>query len=212
MSNTEIACTLPNDRTVQVIHVGKTMTVSKSFKLDVECYGICYHDNAFYITSGWSTDKEVQIMDTEGVVQQKLRPEKGILRCPLYVTVDGKLDHIYVSDYETGIVGMDMLGKVTFKFSDTETKGFMGICSSPQGEVFICTLQPNGISRVQTETNRVYGSITTLNEPELEPVISLPTFNKGGQRPRSIAFSRKSQKILVSYVGQSVDMMNIYHF
>ncbi|KAH3749680.1 hypothetical protein DPMN_184186 [Dreissena polymorpha] len=31
-------------------------------RLDVECYGICYHDNAFYITSGWSTDKEVQIM------------------------------------------------------------------------------------------------------------------------------------------------------
>lgn len=84
----------------------------------------------------------------------------------------------------------------------------MGICSSPTGDVFICTLQPNGISKVMTEF-RHFGSLKSLNEHELEPLISLP--NKGGQRPRSIAFSKRTSKIVISFVGQSVDVINIYH-
>ena len=84
----------------------------------------------------------------------------------------------------------------------------MGICSTPRGDVFVCTLQPNGISRVRTE-NKFMGSLSSLNANELESLMSLP--NKGGQRPRSIAISKRSNRLMISFVGQSVDVMNIYH-
>ncbi|WAR09985.1 hypothetical protein MAR_035061 [Mya arenaria] len=160
VSATEVACTLPNDR------------------LDVECYGICHADGAFYVTSGWSTDKEVQLIDAEGVLKKKLRPEPGVFKCPLC--------------------------------ADNNSKGYMGICSSPQGEIYICTLQPNGISKVHTENKR-YGSLQSLNTSELEPLITLQTLSKGGQRPRSIAYSWNKSKIVISFVGQSVDVMSIYN-
>ncbi|XP_052814415.1 uncharacterized protein LOC128241500 [Mya arenaria] len=210
VSATEVACTLPNDRTVHVITVGKQLTVNKTFRLDVECYGICHADGAFYVTSGWSTDKEVQLIDAEGVLKKKLRPEPGVFKCPLYVTVHNKFGHIYVSDYETGIVCMDMTGTVILKCADNNSKGYMGICSSPQGEIYICTLQPNGISKVHTENKR-YGSLQSLNTSELEPLITLQTLSKGGQRPRSIAYSWNKSKIVISFVGQSVDVMSIYN-
>lgn len=55
------------------------------------------------------------ITDSEGVVKRKLRPDSGVLKCPLYVTVDPRFAHVYVSDYESGIIGMDMSGNIIFK-------------------------------------------------------------------------------------------------
>lgn len=208
ISTSEIACTLPNEKVVHIISVGRDMNIKKSIKLEVECYGVTCYENELFVTSGWSTEKEVQVINFEGVVQRKLRPKAGVMKCPLYVTVDAKMSHVYVSDYENGVIGMDMDGSVIYRYNDTVTKGYMGICSSPGGTVYICTLQPNGISKVRTE-NKLVASLPSLNENDLEPLISLP--NKGGQRPRSIAYSKKSNKLLISFVGQSVDVLSIYH-
>ncbi|XP_053385870.1 uncharacterized protein LOC128550605 [Mercenaria mercenaria] len=198
---------MPNEKSVAIISVGKELSLKKTIKLEVECYGITFYENEFFVTSGWSTEKEIQVIDSEGVVKRKLRPEAGVLKCPLYVTVEPKFGRVYVSDYENGVVGLDMGGEPIFRYNDTTTKGYMGICSTPSGDVFICTFQPNGISKVMKE-NKLVGSLPP-DESELEPVITLP--NKGGQRPRSIAYSRKTNRILISFVGQSVDVMSIYH-
>jgi len=85
----------------------------------------------------------------------------------------------------------------------------MGVCTTAVGELLLCTLQPNAVSKVTNE-NRVYESLTSLNKYKLEPFISLPTFSNGGKRPRSLSLDRKNNRLVVSFVGQSVDRISVY--
>lgn len=62
VSSLVVACTMPNDRSVSLISVGKEMSVTKTIKLEVECYGITFYENEFFVTSGWSMEKEVQVI------------------------------------------------------------------------------------------------------------------------------------------------------
>jgi len=56
-------CITPFTRSVQILQVlTRDVSMKKTIKLDIECYGITQHNHLLYVTSGWSTEKEVQVM------------------------------------------------------------------------------------------------------------------------------------------------------
>ena len=196
----QIVVTIPKERSLQFMEVGKTLVLRKKLPMDMECYGITCYNHELYVTSGFSSDREIQIVSLNGDVRKRVRPGIADLRYPLYIVVDPRFRTIFVSDYNHGIVGLDInSGEVKFKCKDTDVHGYYkGITVGHKGYIYVCTWNLHGVSR------------THLDGRGLETIIPMP--GKDGQKPHALAFSKKSERLLISLSGGKRGCLLIYRY
>ena len=199
VGNNSAAVTLPHEKTIQFVHVGKTMEPKKRVQVDTECSGITFYENELFITSGFAADREIQILSIDGKLRKRMKPGIVDLRYPLYIVVEPRMKIMFVSDYNHGIVGMDMRGFVKFKCQETDIHNYYkGITLSNHGHLYVCTWQMNGVSRVHTDGRG------------LETIIPMP--EKGGLKPYAIGYSKRSKTVVVSLCGKNRGYMSVYKF
>ena len=199
VGNNIAAVTLPHEKTIQFIQVGKAMEPTKRIQVDIECSGITFYENELYITSGFAANREIQILSLDGKLRKRLKPGIVDLRYPLYIVVEPRTKIMFVSDYNHGIVGIDMRGFVKFKCQETDIHNYYkGIALSNHGHLYVCTWQMNGVSRVHTDGRG------------LETIIPMP--EKGGLKPYAIGYSKRSKTVVVSLCGKNRGYMSVYKF
>ena len=199
VANALVAVTLPHEKTIQFLNVTKTLEPKKRFQVDIECCGITFHENELYITSGFSADREIQILSLDGKLRKRMKPGIVDLRYPLYIVVEPRTKIMFVSDYNHGIVGIDMRGAVKFKCQETDIHNYYkGIALSTHGHLYVCTWQMNGVSQVHTDGRG------------LETVIHMP--EKGGLKPYAIGYSKRSKTVVISLCGKNRGYMSVYRF
>lgn len=196
----QVVVTIPTERSLQFIEVGKHMMLMKKVQMELECYGITFYNHELYVTSGFSNEREIHIVSLNGEVRKKIRPGIADLRYPLYICVDPKFRMIFVSDYNHGVVGLDVnSGEVKFKCKDTDVHGYYkGVTIGQKGHINVCTWNLHGVSRVH------------LDGRGLETIIPMP--GKEGRKPYSIAFSKKSERLIVSLCGGKRGCLSVYRY
>ncbi|XP_052260956.1 uncharacterized protein LOC127865099 [Dreissena polymorpha] len=200
ISHHEVAATLPAEKLIQMLRIGpKEIVKLRGLLLDIECYGITYHMPDLYVTSGWSAEREIQIINPDGELRKKIRLSKSIFRYPLYISIDPKAEVMYVSDYLNGVLVLDMTGKVIMQCKDAD-KGsyYKGVEVTVPGQVYACQWQDNGITRVHTDGRG------------LETVLSWDKMDR--RKPLAIAYTSKTKRLVVSFCGEKRDLMSIYKF
>ena len=199
VANSLVAVTLPHEKTIQFLYVTKTMEQKKRLQLDIECYGITFHANELYVTSGFSANREIQVLSLDGSLRKRLKPGIVDLRYPLYIVVEPRTNIMFVSDYNHGIVGIDMRGAVKFKCQETDIHNYYkGLALSVHGYLYVCTWSMNGISQVHTDGRG------------LETIIPMP--EKGGLKPYAIGYSKRSKTVVISLCGKNRGFMSVYKF
>ena len=199
VGNNIAAVTLPHEKTIQFVYVGKTMEATKRVQVDIECSGITFYENELYITSGFAANREIQILSLDGKLRKRIKPGIVDLRYPLYIVVEPRMKIMFVSDYNHGVVGIDMRGFVKFKCQETDIHNYYkGIALSNHGHLYVCTWQMNGVSRVHTDGRG------------LETIIPMP--EKGGLKPYAIGYSKRSKTVVVSLCGKNRGYMSVYKF
>ncbi|XP_045179371.2 uncharacterized protein LOC123538992 [Mercenaria mercenaria] len=196
----QIVVTIPTERSLQFIELGKTLILRKKVPLEIECSGITCYNHELYVTSGFSSDREIQIVSLNGEVRKRIRPGIADLRYPLYIVVDPRFRTVFVSDYNHGVVGLDAVtGEVKFKCKDTDVHGYYkGVTVGHKGYIYVCTWNLHGVSRVH------------LDGRGLETIIPMP--GKEGRKPHSTAFSRKSERLIVSLCGGKKGCLSVYRY
>ncbi|XP_045167249.2 uncharacterized protein LOC123530540 [Mercenaria mercenaria] len=200
ISHTEVAATLPNEKMIQMFKVGaKDMEKKKSLVLDIECYGITYFETEIYVTSGWSSEREIQVLNPSGEFSRKIRLPKGVFRYPLYITIDPKSRIMYVADYINGIIALDMAGKIVFQCKNTDIGTYYkGLTITTPGQIYVCTWQQNGVQRVHTDGKG------------LETVLTWKTSDR--RKPLAAAYTSKTKRLVLSFCGDKRDVLSIYKF
>ena len=195
-----VVVTLPSDKCLQFVELGKELVLGNKLQLDIECSGITCFQYELYVTSGFSVDRQIQIVSLKGVVRKRIRPGIADLRYPLFIAVDPKVRTVFVTDYNHGVVGIDLnSSEVLFKCKDTDVHGYYkGITLGHKGQIYTCTWNLNGVSRVH------------LDGRGLETIIPMP--DKEGRKPHSIAYSNKSSRLLVSLCGGKRSCLAVYRF
>lgn len=196
----QIVVTIPTDKTLQFIEVGKTLTLTKKVTIELECSGITCYNQELFVTSGFSSQREIQILSLSGEVRKKFRPGIADLRYPLYIDVDPRFRTVFVTDYNHGVVGLDInTGEVKFKCKDTDIHGYYkGITLGNKGNIYVCTWNLHGVSRVH------------LDGRGLETIIPMP--GKEGRKPHSVTFSKKTERLVVSLCGGKRGCISIYRY
>jgi hypothetical protein len=200
ISHSEVCATLPNEKLIQMFQIGpKELERTKSFGLDMECYGITFHETDLYVTSGWSTDREIHVIKPTGEFIKKIKLPKGVFRYPLYITIDPKSQIIYVSDYINGIIGVTMDGKILNQYRDEDIGTYYkGVTLTTTGQIYVCTWQQNGVQRVHTDGKG------------LETVLTWKTSER--RKPLVVAYTSKTKRLILTFCGDKRDVLSIYKF
>ncbi|WAR25408.1 hypothetical protein MAR_011112 [Mya arenaria] len=200
ISHHEVAATLPAEKIVQLLKIsGRDIEKKKGFLLDIECYGIAFHAQDIYVTSGWSAEREIQVLAPTGELRRKIRLSKTVFRYPLYITVDPKTEVIYVSDYINGVISLDMTGKILTQCREPDTGCYYkGIEMTTSGQVYVCQWQQNAIARVHTDGRG------------LETVLIWD--QKDRRKPLAIAYTTKTKRLALSFCGEKRDFLTLYKF
>ncbi|KAH3749695.1 hypothetical protein DPMN_184201 [Dreissena polymorpha] len=196
----QVVVTIPTEKALQFIDLGKELLLRNKINLDFECFGVTCFNQELYVTSGFSSEREIRIMSLSGEVRKRIRPGIVDLRYPLYIAVDPKYKTIFVSDYNHGVVGVDTnSGELKFKCKDTDVHGYYkGITIGNKGNIYVCTWNLHGVSRVH------------LDGRGLETVIPMP--GKEGRKPHSVAFSKKSERLVISLCGGKRACLSVYRY
>lgn len=195
-----IVVTLPSDKALQMVDIEKQITLRDKISLNFECYGVTCYQNEIYVTSGFSSEREIQVLSLTGHVRKRFRPGIADLRYPLYILVETRFRTLFVTDYNHGVVGLDLnSGDVKFKCKDTDTHTYYkGITLGHKGSVYVCTWNLHGVSRVH------------LDGRGLETVVAMP--GKEGRKPQCLAFSPKSERLIVSLCGGKRSCISVYRY
>ncbi|KAL4217364.1 hypothetical protein ACF0H5_023815 [Mactra antiquata] len=196
----QIVVTVPSDKMLHFFDVGKTFTTLKKVALEIECSGIACYNQELYVTSGFSSQREIQILSLSGESRKTFKPGIADLRYPLYIEVDARFRTIFVTDYNHGVIGLDInSGEVKFKCKDTDIHGYYkGVTLANKGNIVVCTWNLHGVSRVH------------LDGRGMETIIPMP--GKEGRKPHSIAFSKKSERLVVSLCGGKRGCLAVYRY
>lgn len=196
----QIVVTIPVERSLQFIEVGKNLILRKKVPLELECSGIACYNHELFVTSGFSSEREIQIVSLNGEVRKRIRPGIADLRYPLYITVDPRFRTVFITDYNHGVVGLDAnSGEVKFKCKDTDVHTYYkGVTIGHKGHIFVCTWNLHGVSRVH------------LDGRGLETIVPMP--GKEGRKPHSVAFSKKSERLIISLCGGKRGCLSIYRY
>lgn len=200
ISHHEVAVTIPNEKTIQVYKVGPKEFEKKLYlRLDIECYGITYYEPDIYVTSGWSSEREIQVIDLSGEVKRKIRLPRSIFRYPLYITIDPKSKFLFVSDYVNGVICLDMSGKVILQCQEPEAGSYYkGLTVAIPGQIYACIWQQNGVSRVHTDGRGLESVLTWLSADR--------------RKPLAIAYTSKTKRLVLSFCGEKRDLVSVYKF
>lgn len=201
ISHSEVAATLPNEKTIQLFQIGlKSIEKTRSVVLDIDCYGITFYEDEMYVTSGWSSEREIQVIMSSGEFSSRtIKLPKGVFRYPLYITIDPKSKTIYVSDYINGIVALDMTGKIILQCKNTDVGTYYkGVTLTTPGQIYACTWQRNGVQRVHTDGR----GLETVLSWKISDIF----------KPLSVAYTSKTKRLILSFCGEKRDLLSIYKF
>ena len=200
LSHVEIAVTLPNEKMIQILKIGnKEIEKDTCYALNIDCYGITFHEDEMYVTSGWSSEREIQVLKPSGEFSRKIRLPKGVFRYPLYITIDPKSKIMYVSDYINGIIALEMSGKMVFQCKNKDIGTYYkGLSVTTPGQIYVCTWQQNGVQRVHADGKG------------LETVLHWKISER--RKPLAAAYTSKTKRLILSFCGDKRDVLSIYKF
>ncbi|XP_060564047.1 uncharacterized protein LOC132723365 [Ruditapes philippinarum] len=142
-TSTELAVTLPDKETIQLIIISSNKLIKRhTIKVDGKCYGIsCYQGK---LVVSFPNPSKLQILDINGTLLTTI-DEKNNFNCPCYITCNRS--SIYVSDYVMKTVTrLNWQGDVIGSYSGMSFP--TGMSLSDDGTVFVCDEGRNVIEEI----------------------------------------------------------------
>ena len=146
---------IPDKKQLQFFETNTKLVLRHSVNLEKNCWGVA-KSNDLLVVSCWSRDKsEILLLDTDGVLKRTITAvDRTPFNIPWYLSVFG--DVIRVSDWGSNdVTFMTLTGKMLNQYSDNALKGAMGVCSDPEGNVYVCGRDTNTIHQVSSDGRKV---------------------------------------------------------
>ncbi|XP_060587229.1 uncharacterized protein LOC132742771 [Ruditapes philippinarum] len=122
INNTQVAVTVPSQKSVHFISLSGKMKTSNKIKTDFECYGLAYANNNLYISD---SDTSVYMYTLSGrKLNQFSKDQSGhkLFSDIRSIAVSKDATRIYVADCRNGLIVLDNNGQVITSFNDEQLK------------------------------------------------------------------------------------------
>jgi len=138
-----------------MISLGQTMKAMRSFKVDLDCCGIAYHDGELFIANTTS----VYVYDITGTKLRKLtRNKRGVtLFSNIYnLAVSASGRKLFVADTNNGVVAVDSkTGRKVWQYKADDLVNASDVCIDGRGSVFICGGNSHNVLEFSEEGERL---------------------------------------------------------
>ena len=169
----EIVVCLPYEKTLQYLYAERNIKSTRSFKLEIECFSVAYHDGELYVTSRGrgTTPAQVYIYNMSAKLLRTIGND--MFREPLFfdpndiaISIDGS--KIYVSDGNMGLLCLTKMGILVKKHMPKYLDLPYGITVDPAGNAFVCGTCSDNILQLSAEgytTKEILQEKDGLNGP-----------------------------------------------
>ena len=192
LGRNQVAVTLPNLQSIQVISTRADLSLLRIIKVDGNCRGICSTtDNKLVVSFIWPG--KLQVLNERGTVLREIKSqtETTLQRfLPIHVIVVSENDKnvIYVSDYTGSLIKFSMTGRVLLTYEDVDLIKPNGLTATDDGDVLVCGQESHN---VQVVSNSGTKERTLLCKKD------------GIKKPRTVCYNALKNTVYVGCSGSS---------
>ncbi|XP_045183376.2 uncharacterized protein LOC123541820 [Mercenaria mercenaria] len=156
----EVAVSLWTDKKIQIVSVGRRLSLRRTFSTGTYCRGMAYIDNKLYVCCGDVSDSSsgcIEVYNKAGKLKHRIfraaRHSSSVPDC-IISSDDGQ--HLFVTMFRSDTITMlDFAGNVVNTYSDKKLKNPCGLCTYGRGHVFVCGKDSNTVHKITPENNKI---------------------------------------------------------
>jgi hypothetical protein len=146
----EVAVALCYNRMIQLVAVGRTMTLTRSFSTDQRCRGVAFSEvsGEFYVSNHYN---KVNVYDKNGKLMKTYdKDNKGRSMFSYTCNVAWNEDKtiLYVTDGYTGLIALSKSGELLWTFNDAELICPHGLCVLPGDVILVSGVGSHNVIQV----------------------------------------------------------------
>ena len=197
ISENEVAVTLPASQKVLIVKVEKKLKLTKTIKMQGECYGLAFNEKngKLYIGLGKDIDACIEVYNVDGSQLKTIRAKNAVLNFPQYMTFNTTWTKLYVSDQDSGIVVVNMSDRGVFNQPNIpDIDRYLGTAGDKDGNFYVITNKPDALQKIHPSAK------------SLEVKLNLTD----GPPPLAVTYGAKGGILVVSFTGSNV--LQLYQF
>ena len=197
ISENEVAVTLPASQKVLLIKVEKKLKLTKTIKLQGECYGIAFNEKngKLYIGLGKDIDACIEVYNVDGSQLKTIRAKNAVLNFPQYMTFNTTWTKLYVSDQDSGIVVVNMSDRGVFNQPTIpDIDRYLGVTTDKDGNLFVITNKPDALQKVHPSAKGLDLKLKLTDGPP----------------PLAVTYGEKGGILVVSFTGSNA--LQLYQY
>ncbi|KAL3892081.1 hypothetical protein ACJMK2_004318 [Sinanodonta woodiana] len=187
LSDTEVAVTIPVQKTIQIIGTKGKMQKIRKIKTRLQCWGIVVVNNQLMIATH-ADENSVLVLDMQGKeirIVRSDRYEYEKLFRPLCIKTDATKATIYISyDHGQKLVAYNMNWNVLFTFANQNLASATGIDTDREGNIYLCDYVSQCVLQISQEGDLIKTLITKTGQ---------------SKNPLTIIFYRDKDKFILTY-------------
>ena len=197
ISENEVAVTLPASQKVLIIKVEKKLKLTKTIKLQRECYGIAFNEKngKLYIGLGKDIDACVEVYNVDGSLLKTIKAKNAVLNFPQYMAFNNTWTKLYVSDQDSGIVVVNLNDRgVVNQPSLPDVERYQGIAGDKDGNLYVITNKPDALQKIHPSARGLDLKLKLVDGPP----------------PLAVTYGAKGGILIVSFTGSN--LLQLYQF
>ncbi|KAK3580244.1 hypothetical protein CHS0354_012771 [Potamilus streckersoni] len=187
LSDTEVAVTIPDQKTIQIIGIKDTILKIREIRTRLKCWGIAVVNDQLVITT-YQDEHRVLILDIHGKEIMSIREnsyQNDQLIGPIHIKPDKTKSAVYIA-YHTGnkILAHNMTWNVLFTYNNHNLSGPAGIDTDREGNIYLCGFWSHCVQQISAEGKLIKTLISKKEETKY---------------PLMIRFYRNKDSFIVTY-------------
>ena len=194
------AVTLPNEKLIQLISLGKQMELMSSFDTEAKCRGISHYNDELYTSCGGGFNESqghIRVFSIAGEPLRLVDPEikgKRFLSSPVHLAISPGGKRMYVADRDRGVIILSIEGDVLHTFCKTPLKTPQCIALDDEGGYMACDHDTNNVVYVGPDQKKC-GILLKSGEDIKNPLsVSYDSFT------RTLAVTARNSKFVKLYL------------
>ncbi|KAK3586787.1 hypothetical protein CHS0354_016962 [Potamilus streckersoni] len=196
LSNTEVAVTIPVQKTIQIIGTKDKMLKIRKIRTRLQCWGIVVVKNQLMIATH-EDENSVLILDMHGKEIRTVRSDRyQIDKClkPLFIKTDMTKATIFISyDHGLRFIAYNMNWNVLFTISNQDLASATGIDTDREGNIYLCEYVSQCVQQISPEGKLIKTLISKTEE---------------SKSPLAISFYRDKDRFILTY--GDCDVVEVY--
>lgn len=166
----KILVSLPDFQCLQQLTLSSNqrLILKRKIQTEVKCDRLINYEDALIVSSHDQRAVSVCIIDLNGVLIRCIRKEEitpgGLFSNLGFIALSPDNGVIYVTEMCNGCVGISVSsGEVLFVYKESKTKFLFGVCTDPEGYVYISSIDKDKIVMLDSEGKKVK-QLATLSD------------------------------------------------